>query len=95
MKLDTEFNQPELDTCRTIEVVQPLIKQSTIAADKLDSNGEELFTPPLNFSMVDNGIFRSGFPDAANFPFLKTLGLRSIVYVTICVSIVQNCEYWC
>ncbi|KAF5955002.1 hypothetical protein HYC85_007858 [Camellia sinensis] len=29
--------------------------------------------------MVDNGIFRSGFPDTANFPFLQSLGLRSII----------------
>ncbi|KAL0442974.1 UNVERIFIED_CONTAM: E3 ubiquitin-protein ligase COP1 [Sesamum latifolium] len=42
---------------------------------------ENLFVPPLNFSMVDYGIFRSGFPDTANFPFLKTLGLRSIIYL--------------
>ncbi|KAM7276338.1 hypothetical protein ACFE04_018204 [Oxalis oulophora] len=37
------------------------------------------YIPPLNFSMVDNGIFRSGFPDSANFSFLKTLGLRTII----------------
>nr|GMD06963.1 probable tyrosine-protein phosphatase At1g05000 [Ipomoea batatas]GMD11361.1 probable tyrosine-protein phosphatase At1g05000 [Ipomoea batatas] len=29
--------------------------------------------------MVDYGVFRSGFPDAANFAFLQTLGLRSII----------------
>ena len=35
--------------------------------------------PPLNFAMVDDGIFRSGLPDAANFRFLLFLNLRSIV----------------
>ena len=40
---------------------------------------EELLVPPLNFAMVDNGIFRSGFPDSANFSFLQSLGLRSIL----------------
>jgi tyrosine-protein phosphatase SIW14 len=35
--------------------------------------------PPLNFAMVDDGIFRSGLPDAANFRFLLSLDLRSIV----------------
>lgn len=39
----------------------------------------ELFVPPLNFSMVDNGIFRSGFPDVANFSFLQSLKLKSII----------------
>ena len=46
-----------------------------------DGDGLELLIPPLNFSMVDNGIFRSGFPDDANFGFLKSLGLRSVIYV--------------
>ncbi|KAK4369737.1 hypothetical protein RND71_009212 [Anisodus tanguticus] len=47
----------------------------------LDGAGEGLLVPPLNFSMVDYGVFRSGFPDIANFAFLQTLGLRSIIYL--------------
>ncbi|KAJ4830650.1 putative tyrosine-protein phosphatase dsp4 [Turnera subulata] len=43
--------------------------------------GEVRFVPPLNFAMVDNGIFRSGFPDSANFTFLKSLALRSVIYL--------------
>lgn len=43
--------------------------------------GEEIYMPPLNFSMVDTGIYRSGFPDVANFSFLQTLALRSILYL--------------
>ncbi|XWS18156.1 hypothetical protein CRYUN_Cryun32bG0018000 [Craigia yunnanensis] len=31
--------------------------------------------------MVDNGVFRSGFPDSANFSFLQSLGLSSIIYL--------------
>ncbi|XP_015878304.2 probable tyrosine-protein phosphatase DSP4 isoform X3 [Ziziphus jujuba] len=46
-----------------------------------DDIGEELFVPPLNFAMVDNNIFRSGFPGPANFSFLQSLGIRSIVYL--------------
>ncbi|KAL4628239.1 hypothetical protein ACB092_05G222700 [Castanea dentata] len=46
-----------------------------------DGEGLELLIPPLNFAMVDNGIFRSGFPDNANFGFLKSLGLRSVIYL--------------
>ncbi|XP_042419937.1 probable tyrosine-protein phosphatase DSP2 [Zingiber officinale] len=37
--------------------------------------------PPLNFAVVDAGVFRSGFPETANFGFLHTLKLRSIVYL--------------
>ncbi|XP_011629167.1 probable tyrosine-protein phosphatase At1g05000 isoform X2 [Amborella trichopoda] len=47
-----------------------------------EKEGEELlFVPPLNFAMVDHGVFRSGFPDITNFSFLETLGLRSILYL--------------
>ncbi|KAJ3693326.1 hypothetical protein LUZ60_008806 [Juncus effusus] len=35
--------------------------------------------PPLNFAMVDHGIFRSGFPDVNNFTFLQSLGLNSVL----------------
>nr|GEU73746.1 ribonuclease H-like domain-containing protein [Tanacetum cinerariifolium] len=34
---------------------------------------------PFNFTMVDDGIFRSGFPNTANLSFLKYLGLRSVI----------------
>ncbi|XP_019168683.1 PREDICTED: probable tyrosine-protein phosphatase At1g05000 isoform X2 [Ipomoea nil] len=44
-----------------------------------EDEGDELFVPPLNFAMVDHGVFRSGFPDTDNFDFLQTLGLRSII----------------
>lgn len=65
--------------CKTIQVASetfsPQIKLSLAASD----SDEELLNPPLNFAMVDNGIYRSGFPDSTNFPFLQTLGLRSIM----------------
>ncbi|XAR68142.1 Protein-tyrosine-phosphatase [Bertholletia excelsa] len=79
MRLD-ETQSQNGDICRTIEVavVEPATRLCS-NGDSLDPNGEELYVPPLNFAMVDNGIFRSGFPDTANFTFLQTLGLRSII----------------
>lgn len=53
--------------------------RSPAVGDDNERDGEELLVPPLNFAMVDNGIFRSGFPDSANFDFLKSLGLRSVM----------------
>ncbi|QCD79774.1 Protein-tyrosine phosphatase-like [Vigna unguiculata] len=47
--------------------------------DSTDAEADEIFVPPLNFAMVDNGIFRSGFPNSANFGFLKSLRLRSVI----------------
>lgn len=43
--------------------------------------GLRLLTPPLNFSMVDDGVYRSGYPHKNNLPFLQTLKLRSVVYL--------------
>ncbi|KAG6515351.1 hypothetical protein ZIOFF_025763 [Zingiber officinale] len=43
------------------------------------ATGEALLLPPLNFAMVDYGVYRSGFPDSANFRFLRSLHLRSVL----------------
>uniref|UniRef100_A0A8R7QXZ3 Tyrosine-protein phosphatase n=1 Tax=Triticum urartu TaxID=4572 RepID=A0A8R7QXZ3_TRIUA len=52
-----------------------------LAAAGAGGYDEATLVPPLNFAMVDDGIYRSGFPAAANFRFLKSLNLRSIVYL--------------
>ncbi|GMH11013.1 hypothetical protein Nepgr_012854 [Nepenthes gracilis] len=95
MKLDTAEVEAAAGAavCKTIEVaveenhyhnhrtrnsIQP--EKFSAGGDNIDVVRDEgLFIPPLNFSMVDNGVFRSGFPDNANFSFLQSLGLRSIV----------------
>ncbi|XP_050384286.1 tyrosine-protein phosphatase DSP3 [Argentina anserina] len=46
-----------------------------------DREDDDVLEPPINFSMVEDGIFRSGFPQPANFPFLRSLNLRSIIYL--------------
>ncbi|XP_074584181.1 inositol diphosphatase DSP1-like [Curcuma longa] len=43
------------------------------------ATGEALLVPPLNFAMVDYGVYRSGFPDDNNFRFLRSLHLRSVL----------------
>ena len=35
--------------------------------------------PPMNYSQMAPGIYRSGYPVNRNFSFLKRLGLKSIV----------------
>ncbi|XP_022952118.1 probable tyrosine-protein phosphatase At1g05000 isoform X2 [Cucurbita moschata] len=52
---------------------------AVVNGDDCENAGDDLVVPPLNFAVVDNGIFRSGFPDSSNFSFLQTLGLRSII----------------
>ncbi|XP_039049155.1 tyrosine-protein phosphatase DSP1-like isoform X2 [Hibiscus syriacus] len=70
--------------CRTLEgtttVDHHTVVSSTVVVPANSSEDLNLI-PPLNFAMVDNGIFRSGFPDSANFSFLQTLNLSSIIYL--------------
>lgn len=40
-----------------------------------------LFVPPLNFALVEDGIYRSGFPMPINYPFLTRLGIKTIIYL--------------
>lgn len=35
--------------------------------------------PPINFGEVVPGLYRSGYPQAANYPFMRSLGLKTIV----------------
>ncbi|CAK7340134.1 unnamed protein product [Dovyalis caffra] len=46
-----------------------------------DEENVDVLVPPSNFSTVEDGIFRSGFPHPSNFGFLETLNLRSIIYL--------------
>ena len=38
-----------------------------------------LYTPPVNFGMVSYRLYRSSFPQAENFPYLRRLGLKSVL----------------
>lgn len=39
------------------------------------------YVPPLNFALVEDGIYRSGFPMPINYPFLRQLKLKTIIYL--------------
>jgi len=43
-----------------------------------DSN---MVVPPLNFAMVEPGVYRSGYPNPKNFGFLKQLKLKAVMYI--------------
>ncbi|KAJ6829083.1 putative tyrosine-protein phosphatase [Iris pallida] len=77
-KLEEEIQSESDDERDGEELIKYYSAASEIAAGN-NAGGEELFVPPLNFAMVDNGIFRSGYPDTANFGFLQSLRLRSIL----------------
>ncbi|KAL8166243.1 hypothetical protein V2J09_007742 [Rumex salicifolius] len=41
----------------------------------------EFLVPPKNFAVVEEGVYRSAFPEIYNFGFLETLNLKSIIYL--------------
>ncbi|CAG8473099.1 6679_t:CDS:2 [Paraglomus occultum] len=47
-----------------------------------DSVQDTVLVPPLNFAIVSPGVYRSGHPNRQNFPFLKKLGLKTIMYMS-------------
>lgn len=51
--------------------------------------GDTSLIPPENFAMVNSWLYRSSFPKKKHFPFLKTLGLRSVLYVR---ELTQNAD---
>eukprot|EP01135_Chromosphaera_perkinsii_P005810 Nk52_evm10s366 gene=Nk52_evmTU10s366 len=40
-----------------------------------------VYVPPLNFGVVIPGVYRSGYPNRRNFPFLEKLSLKTILYM--------------
>jgi hypothetical protein len=47
-----------------------------------DLSGEaepEEYMPPENLAMVCKGVYRSALPKKKNFPYLKRMGLKSIL----------------
>ncbi|KAI9102027.1 protein-tyrosine phosphatase [Phlyctochytrium arcticum] len=46
-----------------------------------DIDRRRLLVPPLNFAIVAPGVYRSGYPNWKNLPFLRTLKLKSIMYL--------------
>lgn len=41
--------------------------------------GADVLIPPLNFSIVSKGVYRAGYPNEKNIPFLRKLKLRTVL----------------
>ncbi|WFD22538.1 protein-tyrosine-phosphatase [Malassezia equina] len=55
--------------------------------------GEAELIPPDNFAMVNSWVYRSSFPKKKHFPFLKTLGLRSVLTLILEDYPEQNIQF--
>ncbi|KAK9063171.1 hypothetical protein SSX86_017041 [Deinandra increscens subsp. villosa] len=63
------------------------------AGDDDGAGGELTYHPPINFATVEDRIYRSGFPQSSDFPFLDTLGLRSVICLCVESYPKENLEY--
>lgn len=43
------------------------------------------FPSPVNFGIVSPGVFRSGYPVATNFDFIRGLELKTMLYASPCL----------
>ncbi|KAI0562570.1 protein tyrosine phosphatase [Gracilaria domingensis] len=58
------------------------VPSDTMPDEKISMPSEmEPVIPPLNFAMVTPGIYRSGYPKTFNHSFLKSLGLKTLIYL--------------
>ena len=42
---------------------------------------QDYYIPMINFDTVESGLYRSGFPLARNMPFIRKLGIRTILFI--------------
>jgi len=66
--------QPRPQTPGTPVIPQPLY----LPPPALPAAEEDL-VPPENFSVVSNGVYRSGFPMKKNFRFMESLRLKTVL----------------
>lgn len=50
-----------------------------VILEEEESQGPVLIPPPNFHTVEDNSIYRSGFPEPSNFPFLQSLNLKSVM----------------
>lgn len=47
----------------------------------MSTKAPKVLVPPINFSLVSRGVYRSGHPNRKNFPFLLGLSLKTMIYL--------------
>ncbi|SJX63855.1 related to SIW14-Tyrosine phosphatase involved in actin filamentorganization [Sporisorium reilianum f. sp. reilianum] len=66
---------------RTTDAPPAATLPSLLTSTSPTASSAQLIVPPLNFSMVSRGIYRSGHPNERNFEFLRRLNLKSVLYL--------------
>ncbi|EDK44216.1 conserved hypothetical protein [Lodderomyces elongisporus NRRL YB-4239] len=63
------------------KVILPSSLTSTSITPTIEPQIPLNLVPPLNFSLVEDGIYRCGFPMPINYPFLQQLNFKTIIYL--------------
>jgi hypothetical protein len=84
IKIELENNSEKIEKINMNEEIYLNLEQENqtkTETEVQDEKTEMLLIPPLNFSMVSPGIYRSGYPNYKNFPFLKKIGIKTIIFL--------------
>ncbi|UZJ54302.1 hypothetical protein CBS101457_003622 [Exobasidium rhododendri] len=82
---DTSFSKTKLAEGKSHSF--SALAQSTTSTSSLP------LVPPENFAMVNSWVYRSSFPKKRHFPFLKTLGLKSVLTLILEEYPEQNTQF--
>lgn len=70
---------PPRSNASALSSIQLSGAKTTNASANSAPDFQEDLLPPDNFAMVNSHVYRSSFPKKKHFPFLRTLGLRSVL----------------
>ncbi|GAA93822.1 uncharacterized protein L969DRAFT_84731 [Mixia osmundae IAM 14324] len=70
-----------------------LLASLRAAALAVQDDTQEDLVPPENYAMIAPCIYRSSFPKKKNFPFLKSLGLKSVLTLILEEYPEQNLKF--
>jgi protein tyrosine/serine phosphatase len=70
MRFNTIFNEHVCESPLFSHVINNSLWRRLLAA---------MLFPPLNFGVIEEDLYRSAMPTELNFPFMRTLQLRTIL----------------
>ncbi|KAI1115498.1 tyrosine phosphatase [Nemania sp. NC0429] len=56
-----------------------MLRESQSCIKRVPQGRLDSHSPPVNFAMVCEGLYRSGYPQAQDYPFMQSLKLKTIV----------------
>ncbi|KAI1195270.1 tyrosine phosphatase family-domain-containing protein [Nemania serpens] len=81
IKSDAEENSSQLMgvVSRRNSLAKLILRESQTCTKRVAQGRVDSHSPPVNFAMVCEGLYRSGYPQAQDYPFMQSLKLKTIV----------------